>query len=450
MLKAELGRAQMTPEADAAAVPPEPLAEEWIILRLVPGGDGLTRLADGRIGFASGALPGDRIHPIAIDDRKSYVRATRWQLLEAGPDRVAPACPVADRCGGCDWMGLSRSAELRDKARVLREALVRTGGFSELPVELPLVQVGSELGYRNRLRLHVDAVGRIGLFSRASHELVEIPGCKVSDPEIDRTLERLRQVGKRHPHALAALKEIEIRIAPAGARVAIRLHADERSDGCVLESMIAELSQSVSVSVAGRADTAEEQRFPLPGGVELAAPPAAFTQVNWGVNHELVTAIVAGARQRGARSFLDLYAGAGNFTLPLLAAGLSGVAIDHTADAIQSAEQSARAQGLTGGTFLAGDVGARVRRLAQLRRRFDLLVLDPPRSGARDVLPWVIELRPAAIAICSCDPVTLARDLKTLARAGWALESVTGFDMFPRTHHVEALAWMRALSAAAP
>jgi 23S rRNA (uracil1939-C5)-methyltransferase len=440
------------PESSTALYGPAPQAEEWTILRLVPGGDGLTRLADGRIAFASGALPGDRIRPIAIEDRRSYVRATQWELVQAGPDRIAAACPVADRCGGCDWMSLSRAAELRDKARVLREALVRTGGFSELPVELPLIAVGPELGYRNRLRLHVDAAGRIGLFSRASHELVEIPGCKVSEPEIDHTLERLRAAGKRHPRALAALKEIEIRIAPAGAAVSIRLHADERADGSALAALVAELSEQAAVSVAGSAEAEQEQRFPLPGGLELSAGSAAFTQVNWAVNRELVTAVVEGARHRGARSFLDLYAGAGNFTLPLLAAGLSGVAVDHTGEAIRSAEQSARRQGLGGGTFSAGDVGAQVRRLAQLRRRFDLVLLDPPRSGARDVLPWVIELRPSAIAICSCDPVTLARDLKTLARAGWVLESVTGFDMFPRTHHVEALAWMRggALSERAP
>jgi 23S rRNA (uracil1939-C5)-methyltransferase len=452
MLRGRVGRAHTMTEDAAAADAPELLAQEWTILRLVPGGDGLTRLSDGRIAFASGALPGDRIRPLAIEDRKSYVRATRWQLIEPGPDRVQPACPVADRCGGCDWMALSRSAELHNKARVLREALVRTGGFSELPVELSLVELGPELGYRNRLRLHVDAAGRIGLFSRASHELVEIPGCTVSEPEINLTLERLRAVGKRHPRALAALNEIEIRIAPAGARVAIRLHADERTDGRVLEPLVAELSEGAAVSVAGHGEAAHEQRFPLPGGLELSAGPSAFTQVNWAVNHALITAVVDGARARGARSFLDLYAGAGNFSLPLLAAGLSGVAIEQTAEAIRSAEQSAREQGLGGGTFLVGDVGARVRRLAQLRRRFDLILLDPPRSGARDVLPWVIELRPAAIAICSCDPVTLARDLKTLARAGWTLESVTGFDMFPRTHHVEALAWMssRPLGVSAP
>lgn len=421
-----------------------PIDEVWTIERLVPGGDGLARLSDGRVAFACGALPGDRIRPTELEDRRSYVRATQWELIESGPDRVEAACPVADRCGGCDWMMLSRPAELASKARLLREALVRTGGFMELPSEIPIVSAGSELRYRNRLRLHVDGAGRIGLYSRGSHDLVEIPGCLVSDPEIDRALASLRAAAAQHPRALEALSEVEIRVAPAGPRVVMRLHARERHDKAALAPLAEALSDELSVGVVGAAEPEKEQVFPLPGGTELRAAPAAFTQVNWAVNQKLVDAVVEGARARDARRFLDLYAGAGNFTLPLLAAGLSGVAIEHTDAALAAAERSARERGLAGGTFLSGDVGARLRRLVQAGVRFDLVVLDPPRTGARDVLPWVIEIAAPHLALCSCDPVTLARDLKTLARAGWKLESVTGFDMFPRTHHVEALAWMRA------
>ena len=429
-----------------AAATANTVDEHWTIERLVPGGDGLTHLSDGRVAFVSGALPGDRIRVHEIEDRRSYVRATRWELVAAGPDRIEPACPVADRCGGCDWMALSREAELRSKADLLREALVRTGGFSDLPFEIPIVSAGPELRYRNRLRLHVDRAGKIGLFSRASHELVEIPGCPVSDPEIDRALERIRALASEHPAALAALAEIEIRVAPGGPRVVVRLHALDRADKSALAPLSEALSRDFTVGIAGGPEPAEEQRFPLPGGLELSAAAPAFTQVNWAVNEKLVQAVVQGARERGAARFLDLYAGAGNFTLPLLAAGMSGVAIDHTDAAMRSGERVARERGLKGATFMAGDVGARLRRLAHGGVRFDLVVIDPPRTGARDVLPWVIELRAPHLALCSCDPVTLARDLRTLVRAGWMLESVTGFDMFPRTHHVEALAWMRMRS----
>ena len=112
-----------------AAAPPD----EWTIERLVPGGDGFLRLPDGRAAFVTGALPLDRIQPLELEEKRDYVRARRFRLIAGGPDRIEPACPVASRCGGCDLMHLERKAQLREKTAILREALVRTGRFSDLP-----------------------------------------------------------------------------------------------------------------------------------------------------------------------------------------------------------------------------------------------------------------------------------------------------------------------------
>jgi 23S rRNA (uracil1939-C5)-methyltransferase len=418
---------------------------------MVPGGDGFARLGDGRVGFASGALPGDVIHPIEIDDRRSYVRALTWELVESGPERVSAPCPVADTCGGCDWMHLSREAQLRAKAGVLREALSRTGGFRELPESLPVVSAGPDLHYRGRLRVHVDDAGRIGLFARRSHQLIEVPGCPVSLPAVEQALPALREAAARHPGALSALSAIEIRTAPSGPPLALELVP--RDGHQTLPASTAafrdELAEKFAVGVEREPqarhapEPGDEQRWPLPGGVELSAPLEAFTQVNWSVNNEMVRAVLDGARERNLASFCDLYCGAGNFALPLLSAGLTGIGIDREQAGIEAARRSARSAGLPDSGFLPGDVAHRVRSLVRKRRRFDLVLLDPPRSGARDVLPAVADLAPRYVAVCSCDPVTLARDLRALARSGYELESVTGFDMFPHTHHVEALAWMR-------
>lgn len=418
---------------------------------MVPGGDGFARLGDGRVGFASGALPGDVIHPIEIDDRRSYVRALSWELVQPGPERVRAACPVADACGGCDWMHLSREAQLSAKAGVLREALSRTGGFRELPETIPVVSAGSDLHYRGRLRVHVDDAGRIGLYARRTHEVIEVPGCPVSLPIVEQALTAVREVALRHPDALSALSAIEIRSAPAGPPVALELVPREHNHplGEAADAFRDELSGRFEVGVERESQArhapqaGDEQRWPLPGGVELSAPLEAFTQINWSVNSEMVREVVEGARERGLSSFCDLYCGAGNFTLPLLAAGLTGIGIDRESAGIEAARRSARSAGLPDSGFLAGDVAHRMRALVRKQRRFDLVLLDPPRSGARDVLPAVADLAPRHVAVCSCDPVTLARDLRVLARNGYELERVTGFDMFPHTHHVEALAWMR-------
>src|SRR5262245_47628249 len=110
--------------------------EEWEINRIVPGGDGFAELSDGRFGFASGALPGDRIRVREISDHKSWRRAESWELARPGPDRIEAPCPIAHQCGGCDLMQLGRNAELAAKAALVREALVRTGRFFDLPERL--------------------------------------------------------------------------------------------------------------------------------------------------------------------------------------------------------------------------------------------------------------------------------------------------------------------------
>lgn len=417
------------------------MTEEWKIDRLVPGGDGMARLEDGRVAFATGALPGDRIAVHELEKHKSFVRAKRWDLVEPSADRVEPPCPIADRCGGCDWMRLARPAQVAAKSSILHEALTRVGRFRDLP-EIPVLVAGRDLGYRTRLRLHVDATGKIGLYEKKSHYVVALDSCPVSHPEIDRALRVLRVLAEKHRHAMVAFKEIEIRIAPGGPPTTLWMipHQNHREH---TEDLLRELGKQFPVSVAGQTGGVADQRWPLPGDIELFAPPGAFTQVNWSVNLELVSKVLEGARERGVKSFLDLYCGAGNFTLPLLKAGLEGLGVDRVGAGIRAARRAAAHFGLDERVFVDADVSQEVERLVQTAQRFDLVVLDPPRTGAKDIAPRLAELSPRHLAMCSCDPPTFARDLRALVDSGFELESVLGFDMFPHTHHVEALAWLK-------
>jgi len=418
----------------------EPTQNEWQVEKLVPGGAGFLRLANGQGAFVRGALPGERIRVEQAEDRHTYLQATRWRLLEASPERVEPACPVQGSCGGCDLMTLDYRAQLTAKVGILRDALTRTGRFEVLP-ELDFVAADRPLAYRSRIRLHVAADGRVGFFAAESRELVEIPGCPVADPALEQALHTLRSIASRHRAELATFGELELRVAPAGPKLTLRLLpiAGRALGGAKL---IEALSSAFSVSIGERSAAAElDQRYPLPGGVELRVSASAFTQVNWAMNLRLVQSLVDGAEQRAVRSFCDLYCGAGNFSLPLSAGGKSGVGIEGSKTAIAAAKRAANEQGLGRVRFIAGDV---THAFAQLPRReaFDLVVLDPPRSGAREVLPELIRRAPEHIAYCACDPVTLARDLRTLCDAGYSLAQVSGFDMFPQTHHFETLAWL--------
>lgn len=337
-------------------------------------------------------------------------------------------------------MPLAYPAQLRAKVGILRDALTRTGHFETLP-ELAFVAADQPLAYRSRIRLHVASDGRLGFFAAESRELVEIPACPVAQPELDRALLTLRAITSQHRAELAAFSELELRVAPGGPRLALRLlPAARRFEDAT--RMVAALAREFQVSIGERSSAPEhDQRFPLPGGIELRVSGAAFTQVNWAMNQRLVQALLDGAEQRSVSTFCDLYCGAGNFSLPLLARGMSGVGIESSKPAIAAAKRAATEQGLSRVRFVAGDVKEALAKLPRTDS-FELVVLDPPRSGAREVLPELLRRAPRHIAYCACDPVTLARDLRTLCDSGYVLSAVSGFDMFPQTHHFETLAWL--------
>ncbi len=408
----------------------------WTIDRLVPGGEGFTRADDGRATFVPGGLPGDVIDPVLIDERKRMIRVLQYDLLEAGPDRRdAAPCPAADRCGGCDWIELERPAQLRWKGEIVRDALRRIGGL-ELDVA-DATAAGPELGYRGRLRLHVRG-DKVGFFERGSRRVVEIDACPVAAPATSDAIAAVRATARAHPAAMADVHEIELTGPPDGGAVAVRV-VPRRGRGIdpVLTDALAEHLVVVDD------DAPPAHAWPLPGGVTMQVPTTSFSQVNAHVNDALVQALVDGAAERGAKTFLDLYCGAGNFALGLLAAGLKGTGVEADPTAADAARRSADGAGFgKKARFLAESVAGALRRLAPSAGSFDLVVLDPPRSGARDAIPGVVTLDPAHIAAVSCDPATLARDLKALTGEGWTVQSVQVFDMFPQTHHAEVLAWL--------
>ncbi|HVR19006.1 MAG TPA: RsmD family RNA methyltransferase [Polyangiaceae bacterium] len=390
----------------------------------MPGGAGMCRLPDGSVGFVEGAYPGDTVKPLAIVRKKDYARATRFQLVQASPERVPAVCPVVDACGGCDWMKLERSAELREKASIVAQALERTGGVRLAAVPV-VVTAGNELGYRSRVRLHVDDSGRVGFFARGTHTLVEVPGCPVAEPEVERGIACVRALASEAPGALARFESVEVRASEQGAL-----------------SFVVHPREAASPERAGRDEALVLERLRAYGAATISRQGAEFTQVNRAVNALLVAHVVDGALSRGVRTFVDLYSGSGNFAVPLARAGMMGVAVESDASAATHARERAEAEAPGKLTVLAKDVARGLVELSRAKRTFDLAVLDPPRTGAKDALAGLAALEPRSIAYVACDPVTLARDLRVLGEKGWDLAGLTCFDMFPKTHHVETLVWL--------
>ncbi len=441
-----------TQAARARQPRPTTIDEEIVVEKIVPGGRGFARMQDGRAAMVDGGFPGDRVRLRVAADRGTYVEG-RAEVVRIGTPRIEAPCPVAARCGGCDWMALPLEAQQRLKLDLVREALRRTAGLTELPQELELVRAGDPLEYRSRIRLQLQR-GRVGFFSAGSRELVEIERCLVSSPAVQDALSVLRTHARRHVEALEPFEHVELRAAPGTNRVSLSFSPKRGARVSVATRLVLdELRREFLVSVRGEdelrpaasRDDGDLERFEL-GGVQLLALPGSFTQVNWAVNRALVDEVVAGAVERSASSFADLYCGIGNFSLPLLHAGLSGKGVEASPTSIACAERAAREQGFTRGAFFAGDVGEVAGSWARAREKYDLVVVDPPRAGAKDALDSVRRLATKAVVLIACDPVTFARDLRSLIEAGLVLESVKAFDMFPQTHHVECLAWLRAAS----
>lgn len=427
--------------------------DEPIVVRvfdLAPGGDGLGRLPDGRVALIRGALPGDTVEIRIEKDKASHVMASVRDLVRPSEARVPAPCMVVDRCGGCPLMKLSTEAQLRAKESMLHQSLARIGRLNddELKRVRPLLPAARTLGYRNRLRLQHRA-GQLGFFRDKTQELVPVERCEIASPAVNQLL---REVRARLSETVSSLVGLELRVLPKGPGES----EPERSVTLLVRDGSGSIRETKRVSdalseIATVRTLAPRSAGPLPSHKSLQKlwlepdlfillAPGAFNQVNLDENERLIRIVVETAREIGARTFLDLYGGAGNFTMPLLKRGLKGTLIEVQEESVRSARRAAETQEFTGGEFIAGNVPEVARELLEAKKRADLVILDPPRRGALPALDVALQLAKKTIVLVSCDPPTLARDLRFLLDRGATLVDVTPLDMFPHTHHLEAAA----------
>ncbi|TMB18741.1 MAG: 23S rRNA (uracil(1939)-C(5))-methyltransferase RlmD [Deltaproteobacteria bacterium] len=391
--------------------------------------------------FVPYAAPGERVRAEVVERRAGYLRARVAAVLAPGPDRVLPGCRYFPTCGGCQWQHVAPPAQRDAKAAIVAEQLARVAGVRDAEV-LPTLASPADWHYRARVTLAVE--GRRAGYRRArSHALVEIADCPLADPSVSAHLEAARAwvAALRVP-----LRRVTVSAAPAG--VALAASATARpgpADLAASEALLARAAgvRGTVVTGAGVRLVAGDPtvRVALEPGLDLEVPADVFTQVNPGANQRLVETVLAlGAFTPGER-VLDLYCGAGNLSLPLARRGVSVLGIERSGVAVEAARANAARHGLPAATFRADDVA---RALASLPSgSLDAVVLDPPRAGAADALPALAALRPPRIIYVSCDPATLARDVRTLLAAGYRLERVQPIDVFPQTYHVESVTKLR-------
>lgn len=402
---------------------------------LVHGGDGLAR-DDGRVVFVPLTAPGD-LARVDVRAEGSSARGHLLEVLEPGASRRGPPCPIVGLCGGCQWQQVSIEEQRRAKGEHVRESLSRIGGISN-PNVLPTVASPRDWRYRRRLRAHLTKDGW-GYTKRSSHAVVDVAACLLIEPEVEQFAHQAAKA--LHDLGLASTVDtfaIDVVETEQGRRRA-SLHIASRKPPATLRKKLERLDFA---GVVATHEGAPPLLIGQPVLIDLAhrrlrVRPDLFAQANR-LGAKLLAEGTAATVDQGA-SVLEIFAGAGTLTLYFAEKTSRLVATEGEGPSLDLLRASLRDHNLTG-QLVAGPAARVVGGLARAAELFDQVVLDPPRTGAKEIMADVARLARRRITYVSCDPATLGRDAGMLAKAGWKLIAATPFDLFPHTHHVETLA----------
>jgi 23S rRNA (uracil1939-C5)-methyltransferase len=424
--------------------------EEADIVDLSHEGHGVARL-DGKAVFVTDALPGERVVLRRVRRHRNFDEAVLESVLEASPDRVVPPCPHYGTCGGCALQHLSPAAQLTFKQGQLLENLARLGSVAPERTLEPLP--GPVWGYRRRARLGIKNVPRkgrvvVGFRERAAPYVADLHGCSVLAPPLGTLIDPLAvligslSIAARVPQAEVAVADngcaMVLRVLdPPSPEDLERLREFEREHGIRIH-----LQPGGPGSVAPLTPGQAPLHYGLPEfGVTLEFEPTDFIQVNGALNETMVRRAVGLLDPQPGDRVLDLFCGLGNFSLPLARRCGHVLGVEGDAGLVSRAVRNAARQGIGNVEYITADLAAPVMDAPWATGRYERVLLDPPRAGAREVLPVVGRCGASRVVYISCHPGSLARDAGLLVRDhGFRLVAAGVMDMFPHTIHVEAMA----------
>ncbi|GGZ99054.1 23S rRNA (uracil(1939)-C(5))-methyltransferase RlmD [Arenicella chitinivorans] len=423
---------------------------------LAHDGRGVGRGEDGKVVFVDFALPGERVKYVPVMNRKSYLFGTTIEVLEASPHRIEPKCAVFGQCGGCVLQHLEPEKQIHYKQQALLENFKKIGDVQ--PETLLAPMVGPQWGYRRRARLGAKFVPKkggmiVGFRERNSSYIQPTERCEVLYPQVSNLIPALRDtLGKISCND--KLPQVEISVAD-NATVMILRH---------LETL---LQQDLDLLTAF-AKQHEIQLFLQPGNLKSVHPlyppspeplyyrfdafditveflPTDFIQVNGGINDRLVATAIELLDLQETDRVLDLFCGVGNFTLPLARCAAHVVGVEGDRALVDRADHNKALNKLNNLEFHFGDLFKEDMTSEShggwLEQSFDKVLLDPPRSGAAEMVKRIPQFNPSKIVYVSCGPATLARDAGVLVNEhGYRMTHAGVIDMFPHTAHVESIA----------
>lgn len=395
------------------------------IQKLVYGGEGLGRLQDGRSVFVPFVLPGELVTVEITEDKQRYARGKAGQWLEISEKRIAPPCPYFGDCGGCHYQHIAYGDQIETKVDILRDLFSRNAGIDDIP--LKVVELSDrEYHYRNAVRLHVAQDGTLGFLQQGSNLLVPIGDCLLVRGQLQKFLKQFTL------SAEDSINTVEFRW-DSNDEVMIIVESDDLTPP---EVSIDFTGSIVYQSPAGQVVLAggESQVFSV-GDADFVVSAGSFFQSNLSIAARMVAFIQSRLPEGTDGTLFDLYCGAGLFSR-FFAKGFGKiVGIEQSpsavADFVVNLDEFDHIEMYEGAAeFILPDIDATP----------DVVIVDPPRTGlAGSVVDWLAERQVPWVAYVSCDPATLARDVKRLVRQGYTLSEVAFFDQFPQTYHIETI-----------
>ncbi|MFM1896281.1 MAG: hypothetical protein RLZZ385_1355 [Pseudomonadota bacterium] len=441
-------------------LPQDPI--ELSIQRLSHDGRGVGSIA-GKVAFVDGALPGETVRARYVNERSQFAEMSLETVIQASPQRVNPVCAVYGRCGGCVLQHLDPAAQIDFKRDHLLEKLRHNGIDTDT---LPLLEnlTADDHHYRRKARLAVRYVSKrggvlVGFREKHGSFITDMHDCPVLVAPLGRLIEPLRELlstldGRQLiPQVEVAAGEIESSDRhPEGLQVALVLRHLEALSPADLEKILSfarhhhcdmylQPGGTATIHKIWPVDTLPRLHYRLPDhGLELAFHPVDFTQVNGGINRKLVALALRLLAPQPQHRILDLFCGLGNFTLPLARHCAAVVGVEGSEDMVARGRENAAANGIDNVEFHAADLSADCHQHGWMQQTFDRVLLDPPRSGALEIIEQLSVLGADRLVYISCNPSTLARDAARLQELGYALVTAGVMDMFPHTAHVESIA----------
>lgn len=400
---------------------------------------------EGKVILVPQTAPGDEAQIQVVEERRNYVIAKLLRLVKPSPLRQAPPCPYFGPCGGCPWQHLQYEAQLAAKEKNVQDALRRIGRLNGFEL-LPILRSPRAYHYRRRIRLQADRGKRIGFHRALSHELIEIDSCLIADPEIDRHLSHAREwimllkTQVQYVEILRGDKEEKVLLvgraaggfAPGDDAASSRFHQQHH-----------DITGLIMFGPGWRRSWGQRKILTRSEhGIRMDVDGEVFTQVNGEASRQLVRELLQWGEFHDQDRVLELYSGAGNFTLPVAQHAHEVVAIEGDPRSVENGRANSQSNRLHNIRWVTAPVPKGVKRLRDKDEKFSKIILNPPRAGAKGLEEDLAPLGAEKILYVSCDPATLARDLAALTKKGYTLARVRPVDLFPHTFHVEALAEM--------